>query len=224
MTLTTHDHIEQGTELWHDVRRGIVTASAVGKLITPKTVKPASNDISRALTLTLAAERITGWTEPTYINADMQRGIDEEPIARDLYDEHYYPVTQTGFMVEDRWGFEIGYSPDGLVGDDGLIEIKSRRAKTQLATILADEVPLENQAQLQAGLLVSGREFIDYVSYCSGMPMYVKRVLPDMKWFDAVLEAVDTFEATVAGIVANYRNSITNLVTTQRYDLDIVIA
>lgn len=216
MTLTVHDNIEQGTELWHDIRRGIVTASAVGKLITPKTVKPASNDISRALTLTLAAERITGWTEPTFVNADMLRGIEDEPIARDLYSRHYAPVEQVGFMVEDRWGFEIGFSPDGLVGDDGLIEIKSRRSKTQLATILADEVPLENQAQLQTGLLVSGREYIDYVSYCAGMPLYVKRVFPDMRWFDAILEAVETFEATVAGIVANYRASITNLHPTER--------
>jgi hypothetical protein len=82
-------------------------------------------------------------------------------------------------MVRDDWGFSLGYSPDGLVGDDGLIEVKCRRQKKHLQTILADEVPPENMAQLQCGLLVSGREWIDYVSYCGGMPMYVKRVYPD---------------------------------------------
>lgn len=225
MTLVIHDHIEQGTPEWHDIRRGIITASAIGKLITPKTVRPASNPESRALTLSLAAERITGWTEPTYVNFDMQRGIDDEPIARNLYHQHYNPVTETGFMVEDKWGFEIGYSPDGLVGSDGLIEIKSRRQKVQLATILADEVPLENMAQLQTGLLVSGRDWVDYISYCAGMPLYVKRVLPDQKWFSAIEEAVAQTEIDIALIVANYRTNITDLVVTERpLDLEIRIA
>lgn len=223
--LTIHHTITQGTDEWHDQRRGIVTASAVGKLLTETTGKPARNDYSRALTLTLAAERITGWTEPTYVTADMQRGIDDEPIARALYAEHYADVYETGFMVEDQWGFDIGYSPDGLVGEEGLIEIKSRRAKTQLDTILKDEVPQENMAQLQCGLLVSGREWIDYVSYCAGMPLYVERVTPSTDWwFPRILAAVEKFEAEVADIVATYRNNTKNLMPTERYDLDIVIA
>jgi hypothetical protein len=216
MTLTIHPDIIQGSDEWHDQRRGIVTASAVGKLITAKTVKPASNPESRGYANLLAAERITGWTDPTFISDDMWRGIDDEPRARDKYTEHYAPVTETGFMVEDRWGFQIGYSPDGLVGDDGLIEVKSRRAKTQLSTIIADEVPVENMAQLQCGLLVSGREWIDYVSYCGGMPLYIKRVLPQPKWFAAITEAVDTFEATVNAMILNYRGSVNGLHLTER--------
>lgn len=224
MTLTIHHHIDQGTDEWHDMRRGIITASAVGKLITPKTVKPASNPDSRAFTMSLAAERITGWTEPTYINFDMQRGIDDEPIARGLYSEYYAPVVETGFMVEDMWGFQIGYSPDGLVGDDGLIEIKSRRAKTQLATILADEVPLDNMAQLQTGLLVSEREWIDYVSYCGGLPLYVKRVFPQSKWFDAILDTAEQAEADIAEIISVYQLSIVGLYPTERIvEQEIVI-
>jgi predicted phage-related endonuclease len=119
-------------------------------------------------------------------------------------------------MVEDRWGFKIGYSPDGLVGDDGLIEVKSRRAKIQLATIVADEVPLENMAQMQCGLLVSGREWIDYVSYCGGMPMYVKRVYPQEKWFDAITAAVTAFEEDVAGMIRVYTDATAGLHTTER--------
>jgi hypothetical protein len=121
----------------------------------------------------------------------MLRGIEDEPRAVEVYSEHFAPVTTVGFMVRDDWGFSIGYSPDGLVGDDGLIEVKSRRAKKHLTTILADEVPVENMAQLQCGLLVSGREWIDYVSYCGGMPLYVKRVEPDQRWFDAITAAVE---------------------------------
>ena len=66
MTLTIHDEFVQGTPEWHDTRRGMVTASAVGKLITP-TLKVADNDTSRALTATLVAERMSGWTEDTAI-------------------------------------------------------------------------------------------------------------------------------------------------------------
>lgn len=216
MSLRILAELEQGSEDWAAERRGLVTASVVGQLVTAKTLKPAVNDFSRALTATLVAERLTGFTDPTYMNADMYRGIEDEPSAVEKYSEHYAPVTPAGFMVEDRWGFEIGYSPDGLVGDDGLIEVKSRRQKKQLQTILADEVPAENMAQLQAGLLVSGRAWIDYVSFCGGMPMYVKRVLPDQRWFDAITAAVAAFEDNAAQMVAAYRNATNGLAQTER--------
>lgn len=220
MGLTILPELIQGSPEWHDQRRGMITASAVGKLITPKTIKPASNPESRALTTLLAAERITGWTDPTWISDDMQRGIDDEPRARDKYAEHYAPVTEAGFMTEDRWGFKIGYSPDGLVGDDGLIEIKSRRAKTQLATILAEQVPLENMAQLQCGLLVSGRQWIDYVSFCGGMPLYVKRVTPQPKWFDAITAAATALEENITEMIRLYSDAATALHPTERSPLD----
>ena len=165
MTLHEYPDLEQGSEEWFAQRRGMVTASVVGQLITAKTIKPAVNDYSRALTATLTAERITGYTEPTYMNDNMLRGTLDEPRARDKYSERYAPATETGFMVRDDWGFNIGYSPDGLVGDDGLIEVKSRRQKKHLQTILSDQVPPENMAQIQCGLLVSGREWCDYISY-----------------------------------------------------------
>jgi hypothetical protein len=218
MTLTTYTELEQGTDEWLAARCGIVTASVVGQLITPKTVKPAANDYSRALAVTLTAERITGHVEPIHENSDMLRGALDEPFARDKYAEHFAPVDELGFMVRDDWGFQIGYSPDGLVGDDGLIEIKSRRQKKHLATILADEVPLENMAQCQAGLLVSGREWIDYVSFCSGMPLYVKRVEPDPKWQAAILEAVAAFEEASADMVSRYATATKNMPATERLD------
>jgi hypothetical protein len=224
VTLTVHANLIQGSDEWHDQRRGIITGSAVGRLITPKTIRPASNPESRSLTMLLAAERITGWTEPTYVNDDMLRGVEDEPRARDKYSEHYAPVVETGFMTEDRFGFKIGYSPDGLVGDDGLIEVKSRRSKGHLATILDDAPPIENMAQLQCGLLVSGREWIDYVSYCGGMPLFVKRVLPQQKWFDAIIEAAEILEENVGVMVRTYGRSIVGLHGTVRtLDLEIMI-
>ncbi len=214
----------QGTDEWHDQRRGLVTASVVGKLITGTTIKPADNPESRGFTAMLAAERITGYTEPTYMSDDMIRGVMDEPRAVEKYSEHYAPVVTTGFMVRDYGTFRIGYSPDGLVGDDGLIEVKSRRQKKQLQTILANEVPPENMAQLQCGLLVSGRDWIDYVSYSGGMPMYVKRVTPDTRWFEAILGAVEKFEENAAQMTDAYQAAIEDLPATERVtDLEMVI-
>jgi hypothetical protein len=77
-------------------------------------------------------------------------------------------------------------------------------------------VPPENMAQLQAGLLVSGREWIDYISYCGGMPLWVKRVLPDERWFDAITAAVITFEEAAAEMVAAYETATAGMPTTER--------
>jgi len=164
----------------------------------------------------LAAERINGWSEPNYVNDDMQRGIDEEPRARDRYAECYAPVTEVGFMVRDDWGFRLGYSPDGVVGDDGLIEVKSPRPKNHLATILSDGVPVEYMPQLQAGLLVSGRKWIDFISWSGGMPMLVRRVYPQQKWFDAIIGAARAFEENATEIMRRYDERTEGLPATER--------
>jgi hypothetical protein len=99
-----------------------------------------------------------------------------------------------------------------------LIEIKSRAQKKHLQTILADEVPLENLAQIQCGLLVSGREWCDYVSFCSGMPLYVKRVLPDERWHEAIIEAVAFFEDNAADMIKTYTAAIDGRPMTERIE------
>ncbi|TDP29900.1 lambda exonuclease family protein [Nocardia ignorata] len=214
--LTVYPDVLQGSDEWLAHRRGIVTASVVGDLITTKTMKPASNETSRGLTALLAAERITGWTDPTFMSDDMFRGIEDEPRARAKYSEHYAPVQETGFMVREFDGIQLGYSPDGLVGGDGLIEIKSRRPKIHLAHILAGGVPAENMAQCQAGLLVSGRAWLDYISYAGGMPMWRVRVHPDSRWFEAIIAAVQAFEANVAEMIRRYHEATEGLPTTER--------
>jgi hypothetical protein len=218
MTLTIHNDVAQGTADWHALRRGIVTASTVGQLITAKTIKPAANDTARALTMHLVAERLSGYTEPTFVSADMERGNFDEPYARDLYSEHYAPAEEVGFMTNMFGGDTIGYSPDGVVGDNGLIEIKSRRQKKHLATILADEVPIENMAQVQCGLLISGREWLDYVSFCGGMRLYVKRVYPDPRWHEAITESLHQFEENAAHMTATYYTRTQDAPTTERID------
>ena len=213
--LTIHTDLVQGTDEWHQARCGIVTASVAGKLLTP-TLKVADNETSRGLILTLTAERLTGYVEDTARSADMWRGVEDEPRAREFYNEHHAPVKEIGFMTRDDWGFTLGYSPDGLVGDDGLIEIKSRAPKKQIETIIADEVPPENMAQLQVGLFVTGRAWIDYVSFAGGMPLYVKRVTPDPEWRAAITQAARTFEANVADLLTRYHHAAHGLPMTER--------
>lgn len=220
MTLHEYPDIEQGTDQWLDLRRGMITASVIGRLITPKTIKPAGNPDSRAPIAELAAERITGWSEPNFANWDMQRGTDCEPIARNMYSEHHAPVTEMGFMVRDDWGFKIGFSPDGLVADDGLIEVKCPRAKGHVQTILSGEVPSQYMAQCQTGLLVSGRDWVDFVSFCGGLPLWKTRVTPDQRWVDAILETAQQTELAIESMVNRYQGAVIGLPATERLLID----
>lgn len=213
-----HFEIEQGSDDWMQLRCGILTASEMKLILTP-TLKIASNDKERAHLYELLAQRITGYVEPHYIGFDMLRGKDDEILARSLYDENYAPVDEIGFITNDDHGFTIGYSPDGLVGDEGLIECKSRRQKFQTETIITREVPDEYVLQCQTGLLVTKRKWIDLVSYCGGMHMAVLRVYPDAKIQDAIVEAATAFEERLEIKLRAYHASLASdmrLIPTER--------
>lgn len=215
-TLIIHD-VQQNTDEWLALRLGIVTASTVHSLITAKTVQVASNIESRSLLRTLVAERVNGWGDDNFQSYDMMMGHVNEPIACDLYAEHFgVEVNQCGFMVREFRDFAMGFSPDRLVSDDGLLEVKSRKPKEHLATILSGEVPPENLAQLHGGLLVSGRSWVDYVSICPGMPLYVIRVLPDKKWREAIINALEAFEKEAGAMEAKYRAAVEGMPMTKR--------
>lgn len=197
MTITIHTTLEQGTEAWLQARCGLITASEMKLLVTP-TMKVADNDKVRAHLWELLAQRVTRYIEPRYINDDMMRGIESEPIAREIYAEQVAideSVEQVGFITNDTWGYTIGYSPDALVGNDGLWECKAPRQKTQTETIVSGEVPADHVLQLQTGLLVSGRKWIDFSSYHGGMYMPTYRVYPDEAIQAAILEATALFES-----------------------------
>ena len=209
--ITYHRDLIQGTDEWLAARCGLLTASEAKLIITP-TLKIASNDKERAHLWELLAQRITGHVEPTYIGDDMLRGQEDEERARTLYAERYAPVEEVGFITNDEWGFTLGYSPDGLVGDAGLIECKSRRQKFQIETLTehlpAGTCPPDYLIQVQTGLLVSGREWCDFISYSGGLPMAVIRVHADAKIQTAILEAAEAFEARLALKLAAYRAAI----------------
>lgn len=214
----TQFHDEQGSDTWLQSRCGVLTASVIGKMITAKTLKPASNDTSRAIAKSLVAEMITGYVEPVFVNDDMWRGTLAEPIARDLYATHYtdLPVVEAGFMTRDDDGPTVGFSPDGLVGDEGLLEIKAPRQGKHFSTILNGYPPVEHMPQLQTGLYVSGRAWIDFVSYNAGMPMSVKRVYPDAKWREAIIATARAFEANAAEQIALYVENSQGFISTER--------
>lgn len=273
----TFPDLEQRTPEWYAVRCGIITASAIGKLLSVRTlgaieytcpacaalpnnpcrsktngqeiktlhaertarataergdsptiIEPADTDDARGVVLVAAAERIAGFVDPTFQSVDMMRGVDEEPLAIDAYSVHRgVLVFACGFMARtwqrDGMTFKLGYSPDGLTSDDGLIEIKSRRGKKQVETVLAGAVPAENIAQVQAGLFVSGRPWIDYVSFSAGLHLYVVRVYPDERWFDAIRAAVEAFERDVTETVDDYYDAVAGLPMTERLPEDMVI-
>lgn len=218
MTITYHKDLTQGSEEWHKARCGLLTASEMRLILTP-TLKMASNDKERAHLYELLAQRITGYVEPSYISDDMLRGINDEAEAAAIYAKTYAPVTETGFITNDAFGFTIGYSPDRLVGDDGLIEAKSRRQKYQIETIVSGEVPQDYVIQCQTGLLVSERKWLDFISYSGGLPMVTIRVFPDPIVQAAIVEAATEFEARLAAKLAAYNailKSGARLVPTER--------
>ena len=200
---TYHDAFDQGSEQWLAARCGLLTASEMCRIMTP-TGKTANNDKSRAHVFEIAAQRITRYVEPHYISDDMLRGHADEIEARALYSKHYAPVTECGFVTCNDWGFTIGYSPDGLVSDAGLIEGKSRRQKYQIQTIAADAVPDDYILQCQTGLLVTGRKWMDFLSYSGGLPMAVIRVEPDPAMHAAIIDAAHAFEAQVAAVIHKF--------------------
>lgn len=203
MTITYHHDLIQGSDEWLAARCGILTASEVKHILTP-TLKIADNDKTRAHVWEIAAQRISGHVEPTYIGDAMLRGYEDEIKARALYSEHYAPVTEVGFITSDALGFDIGYSPDGLVGDDGLIEVKSRIQKYQVQTTVENAPPSEFMLQLQTGLFVTEREWIDFISYSGGLHMVTIRVEPDPRYQEAIRDAAIAFEAKVSETVESY--------------------
>ena len=218
MTITYYPEMVQGSDEWLAVRRGMLTASEMKLIITP-TLKAASNDKERSHLYELLAQRITRYVEPSYVSDDMLRGREDEIEARIQYAKHYEPVQDVGFVTNDRWGFTIGYSPDGLVGPHGLIEAKSRRQKYQIQTLTDMEMPDDYMMQVQTGLLVTERQWIDFISYSGGLPMVTIRVFPDPTIQAAIIAAATGFEARLAEKMKIYEAALASkarLIPTER--------
>ena len=160
-----HD-VDQNTDEWMALRLGKVTASRYSTIMA--NLDKGFGDPAREYALQLALERITGRkAEHGFTNDHMERGHAQEPLARMLYEEQrFVTVTNGGFFDYETHGD----SPDGLVGDDGIIEIKSVIAKTQFATLQRGSFDPAYKWQLVGHLADTEREWVDFCSYCSDFP------------------------------------------------------
>lgn len=159
---------DQGSTEWHMERLGRVTASRVADIVAKtKSGYSTSRDNYAAQ---LIVERLTGVPTESFTNAAMQWGTDMEPEARAAY-EFYRAceVDQVGFVPHPDIG-DTGASPDGLVGTDGLIEIKAPLSATHIDTLLRRVVPGKYITQMQWQMACTGRQWCDFVSYDPRMP------------------------------------------------------
>ena len=171
--------MEQRSEEWFQARLGKVTASRVADVLAK--IKSGESASRRNYKIQLVSERLTGEKQETYINQAMQDGIDREFYARERYVQQHGEVEEVGFIQHPT--LEAGASPDGLVGDDGLIEIKCALGTTHTETLMTQEVPSKYIPQIQFQLLCTGRKWCDFISYNPMFPkhlqLFVKRVDAD---------------------------------------------
>lgn len=188
---------EQGTPEWYAARAGIPTASEFDTVMA-KGKGGGESKTRRTYMLKLIGERITGAPMHSYSNDHMERGKEMEAQARDLYAmvAEVEPV-QIGFM---RRG-DAGASPDSLVGDPGLLEIKTKLAHLQLDVLLTNELPSEHKAQCQGQLWIAAREWVDFVSYWPGLPLFVKRVYRDEPYIARLKVEVDAFNSEMLEVI-----------------------
>ncbi len=217
MTIKYYENLEQGSEEWLQARCGLLTASEVKLIITPNNLQFAKNDKCRAHVHELVSQRITQYVEPHYVSDDMVRGQNDEVEALHIYSQNYGEIKEIGFITNDNHGFTLGYSPDGaVVGEKGGVEVKSRRQKYQAETIICDEMPIEYALQCQTGLIVTEWEWIDFISYCGGMPMYKKRIYPDEAMQKAIIKAGLELEELIQEKIERYNQNSRHLIPTER--------
>lgn len=199
--------IEQGTAEWLALRCGKVTASRVADVIAKtKTGYGASRANYMA---ELIAERLTGEPAEKFTNAAMAWGTEKEPEARDLYAFMVDAEVQQVGLIEHPNINDCGASPDGLVGDDGLVEIKCPNTATHIDTLLGQTVPAKYVTQMQWQMACTGRRWCDFVSYDPRLPdsmrLFIKRVERDQAAIDDMSGEVIAFLAELNDKVAALR-------------------
>lgn len=192
---------EQGTPEWFAARMGIPTASEFSTVMASGRGGGESKTRKTYL-LKLAGEIITGEITDSYTNAHMERGKVMEEEARDFY-------ALTADVDPQRVGFIVngpkGCSPDSLIGDVGMLEIKTALPHILADLILRDAFPPEHKAQTQGALWVAEREWIDLMVYWPKMPRFVKRAFREESYIKEMSAAVDQFNAELAETVERLR-------------------
>lgn len=186
---------QQGSDEWNALKLGVVSASNFSKVLNARS--------GRGLYLRkLAGERLSGVTQIGYSNGNMEAGIELEIEAREYYEMvNCLDVQQVGFVKKEEW---VGCSPDGLVGEDGLIEIKCVIPSTHIETILKGKMPTTYRPQAQGQLYVTGRKWVDFISYCpviKSKPYYCVRVLRDEEYIKELAIQTIIFVNELKGMI-----------------------
>ena len=157
------DNIEQGSIEWLNARLAKVTASKVSDVISKGRGK-APSKMAETYMMELIAEKLTGQSKPFFENDAMRWGTETEPQARAMYEVNndFVSVREVAYVEHDE---HILISPDGLIGDDGLLEIKCPNTTTQLKRALSDDYSADYKAQIQMQLWVTERQWCDFVSF-----------------------------------------------------------
>ena len=193
--------MEQRSEEWFQARLGKVTASRVADVLAK--IKSGESASRRNYKIQLVSERLTGERQETYVNQAMQDGIDREFYARKRYVQQFGEVEEVGFVKHPT--LEAGASPDGLVGTDGIIEIKCPMGSTHTETLMTQEVPSKYVPQIQFQLLVTGRKWCDFVSYNPMFPenlqVFVRRVFANKEYQQELEDEVKQFLNEVDDVI-----------------------
>lgn len=177
---------QQGTDEWFEAKLGVVSTSNFSKVL--------NKGSGRKLYMRkLAAERLTGVTQVSYSDGNMEAGQTLEPAARGYYELlHDCIVDEVGFVKRDEW---TGCSPDGLVGTEGEIEIKCPIPSTHIENILRGKMQTVYTPQVQGQLWVTDRKWCDWISYCPSMPrrLFCVRVFRDEEYIKELAINVTMF-------------------------------
>lgn len=198
--------MEQGSPEWHAERAGKATASRIADVVAR--TKSGYGASRKNYAAQLVTERLTGQTESSYVNAAMQHGIDTEAEARDAYAfSTDAEVSEIAFVPHPTIEMS-GASPDGMVGDDGLVEIKCPNSAQHIETLLTGKVPDKYVIQMQWQMACTGRKWCDFVSYDNRLPgamhLFIQRV-------DRDDERIAELETEVIDFLAEVRETVASL-------------
>lgn len=211
----------QGSQEWKDARLGWVTASRFADVMTQPRGKAASlSQTADSYMLDLVGEWLTGQQASTFESFAMKRGTELEPLARDAYSARTgRAVFTTGFVRHPTESL-VGCSPDGVIGDDGGIEIKCPETyKAHVRVLVSGEMPEEHTAQVQGAMWVTGREWWDFVSFDPRMPndatqLMIVRVPRDEAYIvelaDRVVKFRDVLVTTLRRVLSRVGDTKTN--------------
>lgn len=198
------NNIIQGTDEWKQLRAGKVTASRIADVMA--TIKSGESAARKNYRTQLICERLTGKVEDTFTNSHMERGTALEPFARDAYELQTGSIVDQVAFVDHPTVVMSGASPDGLVGNNGLIEIKCPTPANHVEYLLGKEPPSKYKPQMTWQIACTQREWVDFVSYCPEMPehlqLFVVRFVPDPEYLANVTQEVIKFLAEVDATIA----------------------